>query len=146
MAYEKRTWVSGTTPLSAENMNHMEEGIAAANEGVDKLNTEKIKVVAVQDSCITDTNNSGMQAYPYRGTIWGNTIIAKVDDLIRQGHAILGGTLVAGPFQDAEVSQGYGSGHGLILQTGRYNNVPARFTINSTGYQTMTVIVAIFYI
>lgn len=41
MAYEKRTWVSGTTPLSAENMNHMEEGIAAANEGVDKLNTDK---------------------------------------------------------------------------------------------------------
>lgn len=40
MAYEKRTWVSGTTPLSAENMNHMEEGIAAANEGVDKLNTD----------------------------------------------------------------------------------------------------------
>ena len=41
MAYEKRTWVSGNTPLSAENMNHMEEGIAAANEGVDKLNTDK---------------------------------------------------------------------------------------------------------
>ena len=41
MAYEKRTWVSGTTPLSAENMNYMEEGIAAANEGVDKLNTDK---------------------------------------------------------------------------------------------------------
>ena len=40
MAYEKRTWVSGTTPLSAENMNHMEAGIAAANEGVDKLNTD----------------------------------------------------------------------------------------------------------
>ena len=40
MAYEKRTWVSGTTPLSAENMNHMEGGIAAANEGVDKLNTD----------------------------------------------------------------------------------------------------------
>ena len=40
MAYEKRTWVSGTTPLSAENMNYMEEGIAAANEGVDKLNTD----------------------------------------------------------------------------------------------------------
>lgn len=40
MAYEKRTWVSGTTPCSAENFNHMEDGIAAANEGVDKLNTD----------------------------------------------------------------------------------------------------------
>ena len=44
MAYEKRTWVSGTTPLSAENMNHMEEGIAAANEGVDKLNTDIVRI------------------------------------------------------------------------------------------------------
>lgn len=113
---------------------------------INELKAEKIKMVAVNDSCVTDTNNSGMQAYPYRGTIWGNKIIAKVDDLKSQGHTILGGTLVSGPLQDAEESQGYGSGHGLILQTGHYNNVPARFTINSTGYQTMRVIVAIFYI
>ena len=113
---------------------------------INELKAEKIKMVAVTDSCITDTNNSGMQPYPYRGTIWGNKIIAKVDDLISQGHTILGGTLVAGPLNDAESSQGYGSGHGLILQTGHYNNVPVRFTINSTGYQTMRVTVAIFYI
>ena len=102
-------------------------------------------MVAVQDSCVTDSNNSGMEPYPYRGTIWGNKIVAKVDELKKEGHTIIAGTLLAGPFQDAELAQGYGSGHGLILQIGRYNNVPARFTINSTGHQTMTVIVAIFY-
>ena len=28
MAYTKKTWVKGNTPLSAENFNHMEQGIA----------------------------------------------------------------------------------------------------------------------
>lgn len=86
-----------------------------------------------------------MEPYPYRGTIWGNKIVAKVDELKKQGHTIIAGTLVAGPLTDNELKQGYGAGHGLILQTGRYNNVPARFTVNSTAYQTMTVIVTILY-
>lgn len=44
MAYEKRTWVSGVTKCSAENFNHMEDGIAAAQNGVDELNTKKVSM------------------------------------------------------------------------------------------------------
>lgn len=40
MAYEKRTWVSGVTKCSAENFNHMENGIEMAQKGVDELNTK----------------------------------------------------------------------------------------------------------
>lgn len=40
MAYEKRTWVSGVTKCSAENFNHMEDGIETAQKGVDELNTK----------------------------------------------------------------------------------------------------------
>lgn len=39
MAYEKRTWVSGVTKCSADNFNHMEDGIETAQKGVDELNT-----------------------------------------------------------------------------------------------------------
>ena len=39
MAYEKRTWVPGVTKCSAENFNHMEDGIETAQKGVDELNT-----------------------------------------------------------------------------------------------------------
>ena len=60
MAYEKRTWVSGTTPLSAENMNHMEEGIAAANEGVDKLNTDNTKIKRIYN---VKTGNTETENY-----------------------------------------------------------------------------------
>ena len=31
MAYEKQTWVDGVTPLNAEHLNHMEQGIFNAN-------------------------------------------------------------------------------------------------------------------
>lgn len=40
MAYAKKTWVSGETPLSAENMNNIENGIADAHEDISKLNTK----------------------------------------------------------------------------------------------------------
>ena len=76
MAYEKRTWVSGTTPLSAENMNHMEEGIAAANEGVDKLNTDFTNLFEVisEESSITGAVSSQ--------TTWKNINLGKGTYLI----------------------------------------------------------------
>ena len=37
MTYIKQTWVDDVTPLDAEHMNHMEEGIAAAKAGADDL-------------------------------------------------------------------------------------------------------------
>ena len=42
MAYAKKTWVSGETPLSADNFNHMEDGIAAAHEDISGLNTNTL--------------------------------------------------------------------------------------------------------
>lgn len=40
MAYTKKTWVKGSTPLSAENFNHMEQGIADAHTEITQLNSE----------------------------------------------------------------------------------------------------------
>lgn len=41
MAYTKKTWVKGNTPLSAENFNHMEQGIADAHTDIARLNSER---------------------------------------------------------------------------------------------------------
>ena len=41
MAYTKKTWVKGSTPLSAENFNHMEQGIADAHTEITQLNSER---------------------------------------------------------------------------------------------------------
>lgn len=40
MAYEKKTWVKGSTPLSAENFNHMEQGIEDAHSDIAQLNSD----------------------------------------------------------------------------------------------------------
>lgn len=34
MAYEKQTWVDGVTPLDAEHLNHMEQGIGQLSEPI----------------------------------------------------------------------------------------------------------------
>lgn len=57
MAYEKRTWVSGTTPCSSENFNHIEQGIADAHDKLDELNT-KI------GTGLNNTDTSGITSYP----------------------------------------------------------------------------------
>lgn len=40
MAYTRTNWVSGETPLSAENMNNIEDGIEEAKEAVNDLNSK----------------------------------------------------------------------------------------------------------
>lgn len=37
MAYEKQTWVDGVTPLDAEHLNHMEQGISQLSEEIAKI-------------------------------------------------------------------------------------------------------------
>ena len=39
MAYERTNWVTGETPLSADNMNNIEDGIEALQTAVDTLNS-----------------------------------------------------------------------------------------------------------
>ena len=120
---------------------------SVSNLNTDKLDKNKqIKIVAVQDSCVTDSDQSGMDTYPYRGTIWGTAIKNQIIALKSSGYTILGGFLVSGPLNDSESTQGYPVGHGLILQTSCMDNVPVTFTVNSTGSQTMRVVVAILYI
>lgn len=52
MAYTKKTWVKGSTPLSAENFNHMEQGIADAHTEITQLNSdmERTKNIVFQSS------------------------------------------------------------------------------------------------
>ena len=47
MAWEKKVWVDNQTPLCAENMNHLEDGI---DSKVDK--STNTKVLTLEDICI----------------------------------------------------------------------------------------------
>ncbi len=76
MAYEKRTWVSGVTKCSAENFNHMEDGIETAQKGVDELNTKLTNGFQVYNSLSAlglsngKTINQVLYAMPQNSEFW----------------------------------------------------------------------------
>ena len=43
MSYERTNWVNGETPINADNLNNMEEGILNAHENFDGINTKLYK-------------------------------------------------------------------------------------------------------
>ena len=58
MAYTKKTWVKGNTPLSAENFNHMEQGIADAHTDIAQLNSDTKNAFVTQYVELTGTGNN----------------------------------------------------------------------------------------
>lgn len=68
MAYTKKTWVKGSTPLSAENFNHMEQGIADAHTDIKQLNSE----IAGSKQC--GASYQGSYFYPETFSSSGNKI------------------------------------------------------------------------
>ncbi len=59
MAYTKTNWVSGETPLSASNMNHIEDGIDDLNTTMDKfLHVEQYSQVTTVNYPIAPGDNT----------------------------------------------------------------------------------------
>ena len=58
MAYTKKTWVKGSTPLSAENFNHMEQGIADAHTEITQLNSDLKNAFVTQYAELNGTGNN----------------------------------------------------------------------------------------
>ena len=69
MAYIKKTWVKGNTPLSAENFNHMEQGIADAHKEITQLNSDMQSLIYAKYAYpILDIANGSQitQTYSYK--------------------------------------------------------------------------------
>lgn len=58
MAYIKTTWSNGATALSAENFNHMEDGIETVSEDLESL-------AAVVDTKVDKVNGKGLSTNDY---------------------------------------------------------------------------------
>ena len=70
MAYTKKTWVKGNTPLSAENFNHMEQGIADAHTDIAQLNSDYDTIivgtsVTTTSQVINHYNNRKLSDYKF---------------------------------------------------------------------------------
>lgn len=110
MAYTQKTWVSGETPLSADNFNHMEEGIAAAHEDISEVSTRMFKWETVNFSDYI-TINSGFTINVLNALKRNNEVILYYDlkGTISQYQTVLGTckkTLLTPSFGSARVGTG----------------------------------------
>lgn len=118
MAYEKRTWVSGVTKCSAENFNHMEDGIETAQKGVDELNTNSDVDFYVSSSAVTTSNRSSCKH---------KRVLLDIEVNVSAG-----GDIVLGVIQD-----GYRPKRRIYLQVaqfdGTFNRTYATAVIDTNG-------------
>ena len=62
MAYVKQTWVDRETPLDAEHMNHIEEGIAANDAALEEMKKQPASSVAVDNTLSVEGNAADAKA------------------------------------------------------------------------------------
>ena len=67
MAYERKTWVSGETALSADNMNNIEDGI-------EELNSNKINGVTTGRNIAITATAETLFTVPYSGWLYAKGI------------------------------------------------------------------------
>ena len=72
MAYTKTNWIDGFTPLSAEKMNNIENGIEQNENNISNVTT-KLKDYVLKSDIIQNKNNNGSIKLLNGITIqWGN--------------------------------------------------------------------------
>lgn len=85
MAYVKTTWVTGSTPLSATNMNHIEDGIFAAHQLIAELWKSIYPV-----GCYFETSDSNFNPNVAFGGTWILETPGQVHVSAGSGYAVSG--------------------------------------------------------
>lgn len=83
MAYTKTTWVTNETALSADNMNHIEDGIANNNQILNSL------IFIVTEDTFSPASNLQSQHGTAYSTLKGNSA-ARLTPSIPNGYRLIG--------------------------------------------------------
>lgn len=104
-----------------------------------------MKSIVIEFKGIT-TNES--KAFFPKYTYWGyvGEKTTEIDNLIAQGHTILGGFICGGPHNDASMAGNGSDNIGVIVGSATYYNVPYSFYVFSQAYQTIRIKVCVLYI
>ncbi len=129
--------------------------ISALNSGLKKYYTQtevdniieksKVKSIVIEFGGVT--TNEGKAFFPkytYWGYVGGKT--TEIDNLIAQGHTILGGFICGGPHNDASMAGNGSDNIGVVVGSATYYNVPYSFYVFSQAYQTIRIKVCVLYI
>ena len=129
--------------------------ISTLNSGLKKYYTQtevdniieknKVKSIVIEFKGITTNESKAFfPKYTYWGYVGGKS--TEIDNLIAQGHTILGGFICGGPHNDASMAGNGSDNIGVIVGSATYYNVPYSFYVFSQAYQTIRIKVCVLYI
>lgn len=129
--------------------------ISTLNSGLKKYYTQtevdniieknKVKSIVIEfEGVTTNESKAFFPKYTYWGYVGGKT--TEIDNLIAQGHTILGGFICGGPHNDASMAGNGSDNIGVIVGSATYYNVPYSFYVFSQAYQTIRIKVCVLYI
>ena len=129
--------------------------ISALNSGLKKYYTQtevdniieksKVKSIVIEfEGVTTNESKAFFPKYTYWGYVGEKT--TEIDNLIAQGHTILGGFICGGPHNDASMAGNGSDNIGVIVGSATYYNVPYSFYVFSQAYQTIRIKVCVLYI
>ena len=129
--------------------------ISTLNSGLKKYYTQtevdniieknKVKSIVIEfEGITTNESKAFFPKYTYWGYVGGKT--TEIDNLIAQGHTILGGFICGGPHNDASMAGNGSDNIGVIVGSATYYNVPYSFYVFSQAYQTIRIKVCVLYI
>lgn len=129
--------------------------ISTLNSGLKKYYTQtevdniieknKVKSIVIEfEGVTTNESKAFFPKYTYWGYVGEKT--TEIDNLIAQGHTILGGFICGGPHNDASMDGNGSDNIGVIVGSATYYNVPYSFYVFSQAYQTIRIKVCVLYI
>lgn len=129
--------------------------ISMLNSGLKKYYTQtevdniikknKVKSIVIEfEGVTTNESKAFFPKYTYWGYVGEKT--TEIDNLIAQGHTILGGFICGGPHNDASIAGNGSDNIGVIVGSATYYNVPYSFYVFSQAYQTIRIKVCVLYI
>lgn len=129
--------------------------ISMLNSGLKKYYTQtevdniikknKVKSIVIEfEGVTTNESKAFFPKYTYWGYVGEKT--TEIDNLIAQGHTILGGFICGGPHNDASMVGNGSDNIGVIVGSATYYNVPYSFYVFSQAYQTIRIKVCVLYI
>lgn len=109
------------------------------------IKKNKVKSIVIEfEGVTTNESKAFFPKYTYWGYVGEKT--TEIDNLIAQGHTILGGFICGGPHNDASMAGNISDNIGVIVGSATYYNVPYSFYVFSQAYQTIRIKVCVLYI
>lgn len=143
----KISWsdVTGKPSTYAPSSHTHDERYYTESEVDNIIEKNKVKSIVIEfKGTTTNESKAFFPKYTYWGYVGGKT--TEIDNLIAQGHTILGGFICGGPHNDASMTGNGSDNIGVIVGSATYYNVPYSFYVFSQAYQTIRIKVCVLYI